>query len=581
MSAIGTVIEASYSEGLLAILKKGENVEDYPIGSLVIVDSGQNKYLTIISDVRYISKFPSRVLLDLPEEYAELAISSISSRDVECYLSLIPISRYSVKSGVLEKPDTVPQFGSKVLKPTVEDLSKFYGIADALVHYPLGKPKVAGEIDYSVPIDVGKLFELSFGLYGKSGSGKTFLMNLLIGYAILYAHKTKLKLRFLIFDMHDEYSVYIYDDFRRPVAEGIANVFRDAFKIYSPDSENCERYNMEYLPIPLYDISAEQLLQIAKPLELPEGFVNNAKQIENKVRSVFRTSGKDDKYWMLGLLFSSETLDRYRYKLINDSEFIEPDRFSKEELGRLLKSVEMEISKNRPLDESFTAGRRRLIRLLDMPISFKEEYRRRVESIVDNLLEEDGYNVVVSMGKYERNEVVYFAIANIIGEAMRLKLQKKAQEGIMELPTKVVVVLEEAHKFLGKGLGEYSPFGIIAREMRKRGVIVIPIDQKPSELDPNVTSMLWTTIVLALTDPRDIEAATVGLERADLFKPIISSLRRGEALVYGTAVRHPVVLKVEDYSKVVNWLEEGYKSLKRGMLKQEPIFTISEDADVI
>jgi hypothetical protein len=163
------------------------------------------------------------------------------------------------------------------------------------------------------------------------------------------------------------------------------------------------------------------------------------------------------------------------------------------------------------------------------------------------------------MGRYEKTMSVYLALANLIGERLRIKLQEKIAEGMEESPTKIIILLEEAHKFLEKKPGAYSPFGVIAREMRKRGVIIVPIDQKPGDLDPDVTSMIWTNMVFALTDPKDVSAALTGIDNPKLYESIVYSLKPGEAVIYGPAVKFPVVLSIEDYSKVSREFEKRYK----------------------
>ena len=153
------------------------------------------------------------------------------------------------------------------------------------------------------------------------------------------------------------------------------------------------------------------------------------------------------------------------------------------------------------------------------------------------------------------------ALANLIASRLYDRLR---EHGASLGQTKVAVLLEEAHKFLGKGVARSSPFGIIAREMRKRGVIVVPIDQKPGELDPDVISMTWTSFVFALTDPKDVETALYGLESHGLYKNIVPSLRQGEALIYGPAIRFPVVLRIRDYGVAAEEFERLYKEYLAG-----------------
>lgn len=575
LSVIGHVVEGSYKDGIKVSLSPLEDIEEFPIGSLAIISTDNNIYLTILNDIRFHASISSSLISHIPKKFRERIISYLRDNKVDNFAYFTPIAKSNIPDGIPEKPDTVPPYGSNLIKATVDNLSLFYGESDWSVNFPLGSPKVVGDIKYEVPINIEDLVNLNMGIYGKSGSGKTFVANLIVGYGLLYRLKNIEKenfvdLRFLIFDMHDEYSLHVLDNSRRPVAKGIANIFRNEFEIFTPDLENSKKYNMSFLPIPLYNIHTQLLKIIIRPLGVSISFLDNLKSFERKIKSIFRGYGdkvpifKDSGYWVLGLLLSYDTVDKI-YSLISkeDNPLMEFDpSISRDILVDMIDNIEASIIKEgRGVYESFKAGRRRLIRFLDMPISLKKKFTQLLDEVVDLLIMKSGKSVVISMGRFEKTMPVYLALANFIGEKLREKLLEDIYGGGFELSSKIIILLEEAHKFLSKEAEEYSPFGVIAREMRKRGVIVVPIDQKPGDLDPDVTGMIWTNIVFALTNSRDVNAAISGLENPKLYESIVNSLKPGEALIYGPAVKFPVVLKISDYSKMSLELERDYRKL--------------------
>jgi hypothetical protein len=572
MEVLGICVEASLDKGIIVSLNRGEDIEEYPIGSIALLESGRNSYLAIINNVRYSSNISPSIASSLPERVRSIFYDYLREEDVENHVNLIPIAK-AEREGSPTFSDTLPPFGSRLIMATPEVISRFYGLADWRSLFPLGRPKLIGEPRYSIPVDVRKLVNLNFGIYGKSGSGKTFVANLLIGYCILYGLLNRdledyIDIRFLIFDMHDEYSLSVLDNNRRPIAKGVANIFRDRFVVFTPDLRNSRDFNMRYFPIPLYGISTNELRMIIEPMGVTQAFQDNLKTFERIIKGVLANSGDtrlgDPNYWVLGLILSEESMDSILYLMdYRDNEFIEADPSITRKFFRdLLKRIDMKISRESPAAyESFKAGRRRLIRLLDMPVSFKKRYAGVVDEIVDNLLEPAGKNVAISMGRYERSMTVYLALANIVGNRLKTKLREKVAEGVEDFSTKIVILLEEAHKFLGRHAEIYSPFGVIAREMRKRGVIVVPIDQKPGELDPDVTSMIWTNIVFALTDPNDVSAALSGITNPKLYEGIVYSLKPGEAIIYGPAVKFPVVLSIESYADASKRFESMYKEI--------------------
>lgn len=125
---------------------------------------------------------------------------------------------------------------------------------------------------------------------------------------------------------------------------------------------------------------------------------------------------------------------------------------------------------------------------------------------------------------------------------------RRKPEGGRDRP--ILVVLEEAHSYLGKGKdlasGEASGRAAravrqIAKEGRKYGVGLMLVSQRPSELDSTILSQCGTTIAMRLTNEADRShvrsCSSDSLEGLFAMLPI---LRTGEALVVGEAVNLPV-----------------------------------------
>ncbi len=114
-------------------------------------------------------------------------------------------------------------------------------------------------------------------------------------------------------------------------------------------------------------------------------------------------------------------------------------------------------------------------------------------------------------------------------------------EGGRERP--LLVVLEEAHVYLGSGLKSRAAIAArrIAKEGRKYGVGLMLVSQRPSEVDPTILSQCGTMIALRLTN--DTDRAQVTSCASDNLKGLFSMLpvlRTGEALIVGEAVNMPV-----------------------------------------
>lgn len=119
-------------------------------------------------------------------------------------------------------------------------------------------------------------------------------------------------------------------------------------------------------------------------------------------------------------------------------------------------------------------------------------------------------------------------------------------EGGRERP--LLVVLEEAHSYLGRGTESFAGVSVrrIVKEGRKYGVGAMIVSQRPSEVDHTVLSQCGTTFALRLTNSDDrgqvVSAVTDNLEGLVAMLPI---LRTGEAIVIGEAVNLPMRVLVE------------------------------------
>ena len=110
----------------------------------------------------------------------------------------------------------------------------------------------------------------------------------------------------------------------------------------------------------------------------------------------------------------------------------------------------------------------------------------------------------------------------------------------------LLVVLDEAHAYLKAGEDSISSRTVqaIAKEGRKYGVGMLLVTQRPSELDETVLSQCGSIVALRMTNSRDKGHVSSAMqdelrEMAD----VLSSLRTGEAIVSGEAVRIPSRVK--------------------------------------
>ncbi len=167
---------------------------------------------------------------------------------------------------------------------------------------------------------------------------------------------------------------------------------------------------------------------------------------------------------------------------------------------------------------------------------------------------DDGKSVVFEFGRYDDLKV-YLLVANVITRRIRNAYEKKTSRYLQsqdaaDRPAQLMITIEEAHKFLAPGIARETPFGKIAREMRKYFVSLLVVDQRPSGIDEEVLSQIGTKIVAQLSDEKDISAALVGTSDASALRNVLASLdSKQQALVFGHAVPMPIVVRTRTYDE--------------------------------
>lgn len=137
-------------------------------------------------------------------------------------------------------------------------------------------------------------------------------------------------------------------------------------------------------------------------------------------------------------------------------------------------------------------------------------------------------------------------IANAIG---RMLLQRARAEAFRNSP--LLVILDEAHNFLGKSVGEedyamnLDAFELIAKEGRKYGLNICLATQRPRDITEGVLSQMGTLLVHRLTNDRDrevVERACGEIDRsAAAFLP---NLKQGEVALVGVDFPIPVTIQI-------------------------------------
>lgn len=498
-ASLGVVTEGSFSAGLTVRLNPGTPTEALRVGSFVVLEGNDNRYFSLITDMRL--KVTDQSLAAHPpsagSEFLRRALAgSHTYATVEVRPSLM-LEDSDDQSGAPPVPvRNIPMHFATLREAGEVDFDLVFG-AEGPRRFALGTPPM---MDIPVPLDLEAFITRSNGVFGQSGTGKSVLTRLLL-FGIIKSNVAST----LIFDMHNEYA---RAPRKNPTIVGMLDLFGESHvKVYTLDKKTGGSRDVR---ISLNEIEPEDIELLAGELNLNPTFAETS--------------------YLLQAQFHERWLSRLLAMDGNEmTEFCSVR-------GANLSSLE--------------ALKRKLTRLQRLDYVVPESDVSPVDDILGHI--ERGNHVILQFGRHN-SFLDYMLVANIMTRRIYDRYTRKVNEAERSTdfgadPRHLVIVLEEAHKFLTPDAAAQSIFGTIAREMRKYSVTLLVVDQRPSGIDPEVLSQLGTKVTGLLTEQRDIDAVLTGVANREQMRGMLASLKpQQECLIAGHAVPMPMLLRTRDY----------------------------------
>ncbi len=510
---VGVLTHGSLGAGVEMKLDPSRSVESVRAGTFCVVEGERYDFFSLITDLR-IDAANEGILLRPPGREDDLLREILQGVSTYATVSLKP--QLLVPHGDVDAPPepvkTVPAHFSSVGEATADDVARVFGseAADGGDRYfeigtPLG-------MDTPVCLDLQRFVERSNAVFGKTGTGKSFLTRLLLAGTIATGRAVS-----LVFDMHNEYGAGARSEAGGGTfVPGLRDLFGPRVQVFSLDPESTRRRGgAPDAEVHLYAdlVEPEDVLPLRETLNL------NLTATE----STYSLRKKYGTRWLATLL----NADAAGIEAIAD------------ETGAHAGSL--------------AALKRKLDRLDGLPFFHLDSSAGKRDSLSELFEALDaGRSVVFEFGRYN-SLLVYLLVANVITRRLRARYEEKAEtfertRNEADKPRQLLITVEEAHKFLGPETARETPFGKIAREMRKFYVSLLIVDQRPSGIDEEVLSQIGTKMVAQLSDEKDIAAALVGSPGSAALRQILASLdSRQQALLLGHAVPMPILVRTRDY----------------------------------
>ena len=274
---LGMVIGGSLSEGLSVKLDRDVLIESLAVGRYVVARGRQSRFFCMITDVALDS--PNPLIAKMPPDVSDPFVAQVYQGTATfgtVHLSPLLVLEKDKDGAPQAKPvKTVPEHFTSVNNASQTEVNEVFGeegtrkVGDREAHFfHVGQPLDMESV--KVTLNLERLVERSSGVFGKSGTGKTFLSRLLLSGII----REKVAVN-LIFDMHNEYGWEGTSEHVHRV-KGLKQIFPGQVSIFTLDPESSGRRgsNPDYSVTIGYDqVEPEDLEMLSGILGLSEAQV--------------------------------------------------------------------------------------------------------------------------------------------------------------------------------------------------------------------------------------------------------------------------------------------------------------------
>ena len=511
---LGIVTSGSLNKGVEARLDGSASVEDIAVGRYVTIEGKKRRFFGMITDIS-LGVIDQKLTVTPPDVSDPFIAEVLAGTSTYGTLHISPYLTIGGDAASLtEGPQpvkTIPSHFSPVNSASQQDVELVFGKEDEK-RFWIGNPL---DMETKLCLDMERLVERSSGVFGKSGTGKTFFTRqLLIGML------QKSKAVNLIFDMHSEYGWEGSSEQGLKV-KALKQLFPAKVAVFTLDEESSKRRGVltDFIVRIGYDeIEPADMALLRQTLNLTEPAIG----------AVYQFRERFGKNWL--------------EKAANPGD--------SDETRELLKELNIHES-------TFQNLQRGLAIIKRLPFIEPHAPADAVTHILDHL--NRGTNVVLEFGRC--NDITaYVLVANMLTRRIYARYREKTEKAMAENstgPQPLVITIEEAHKFLNPEVASQTIFGTIAREMRKYNATLLVIDQRPSSIDDEVMSQVGTKVTFLLDNERDIDSVLSGVSGKSELKSVLAKLAsKQQALIFGHAVPMPVAFQPREYGSA-----ESYKDL--------------------
>ncbi len=489
-------------------MTSGANIEHAKAGRFVCIDGDTYRFFSLISNI---------ALDSVGDGFAKTALATETSFTAQMLrknnffatLFVKPLIMLNAQNNLMPVK-TIPPHCAPVYEAHDSEIALIFGTEKPdNLFFNIGAPL---DMHSPVCLDLHKLTERSNAVFGKTGTGKTFITRILL--AGILSKKAGVN---LVFDMHSEYGLQARQEgSQKKFVKGLKTLFPSQVAIFSLDPASTRRRGCapdQEVIIGLDEITVDDIMLLSEELSLHT----------TALEAAYLLHARFKKNWLSTLLKNESSI----------------------------KELSSELGAH---PESMAALLRKLKRLEFLPFLSQQATE---QSVVKKLLSylDRGISVILEFG-HQTSMLSYLLVTGVITRHIHQHYVKKTELYLADPtsqpePHKLMITIEEAHKFLNPQAAKQTIFGTIAREMRKYYVSLLIVDQRPSSIDPEVLSQVGTKIIAQLNDERDIQAVLTGAPDSASLKSVLATLdSKQQVLALGHAITMPIVLKTRKFDEL-------------------------------
>ena len=537
---IGYIIGGSLRDSFSArLVVEPSKVQE---GSFVVTDSGTYRFYGLVTDIRLGSTDPRFADEQTERKFPPIISRALQGQTLFTNLEILPqlmlergpdplspeYDAWRKEHSAEKEPrllpvKTVPMHHSSVALADGSDIATIFGSPQDVGNFEIGSTREQG---HPICINLDRFVQRSSGVFGATGTGKSFLTRLVLAGLMQYN-----KASVFVLDMHNEYG---YDDIASDTKKqviGLKTKFKSRVKVVGLGAGAFIRQKQRPdfdLEVAMKDISIGDIEMLSRTLNLRE----TAPTVLSALESTFGSQ------WFESL------------KNMNRDEIEVEDERGKIKKVPHPESVAAWAGQNGVNVMAAEGLFDKMRRLFNKKYIVEKPGSDGIKEIITNL--QNGNHVVLSFGDHE-TDLDYLLVANLITRLIREAWEKSTNEfrahGQSE-PRPLVIVLEEAHKLLNREIANQTSFATIARELRKYYVTLLVVDQRPSQIYDEVMSQLGTRISGWLGDEDDIHAVLSGLAGREAIKGMLARLQpKEEVLLMGWGVPMPLPIRSRRYDQ--------------------------------